>query len=79
MEFVAHYHGLDTRVVVLIGLEEQWLGVRDPISSGLLSLFFQSGKDVVLGNNGDEDAKLVAVLNSSREERADVIIVRETN
>ena len=46
--------------------------------SGYLSerfdLNLQSGKDVVLGNNGDEDAKLIAVLNGSREERPDVFL-----
>ena len=63
----------------MIGLEGELVDVRDPFSSGLLGLFLHGGKDVVLGNNGDEDAKLVAVLNGSSEKRPDVIIVMETN
>ena len=61
-----HTNTAHTAKETLIGVEGQWQSVRDPFSSGLLSLFFQSGKDMVLDNNGDEDAKLIAVLYGSR-------------
>ena len=61
-----------TKIVVLIRPEGQWLDVDVVTQSGLVGLFLQSGKDVMLGNDGDEDAKLVAVHNGVGEVRSDV-------
>jgi len=56
----------------MIGLEGQWLSVRDPLPGGVLSLFCQYGEHVVLGNHGNVHTKHIAVHNGSTEVRPDV-------
>ena len=54
--------------------KRQWLGVNHAVPNGLVGLLLQSGEDVVLGNDGDEDAKLVAVHDGVGEGRPDVFL-----